>query len=97
MLELALEQLPESALDGEILARSDSAGGSHDFASGCRECRIRFSLSHAINNTVREQILDLPEDVGRRRSTRTMSHATGHGWPSSPALSTWTAGLRALG
>jgi hypothetical protein len=28
LLELALEQLPESALDGEILARSDSAGGA---------------------------------------------------------------------
>jgi hypothetical protein len=63
VLELALEQLPESALDGEILARSDSAGASHDFASGCRECRIRFSLGYAINNTVREQILALPKDA----------------------------------
>lgn len=63
VLELALEQLPESALDGEILARSDSAGASHPFASGCRECRIRFSLGYAINNTVREQILALPEDA----------------------------------
>jgi hypothetical protein len=63
VLELALEQLPESALDGEILARSDSAGASHLFASGCRECRIRFSLGYAINNTVREQILALGEDA----------------------------------
>ena len=63
VLELALEQLPESALDGEILARSDSAGASHAFASGCRECRIRFSLGYAINDTVREQILALPEDA----------------------------------
>jgi hypothetical protein len=63
VLELALEQLPESALDGEILARSDSAGASHAFASGCRECRIRFSLGYAINNPVREQILALPEDA----------------------------------
>jgi Transposase DDE domain group 1 len=63
VLELALEQLPESALDGEILARSDSAGASHAFASGCRECRIRFSLGYAISNTVREQILALGEDA----------------------------------
>jgi len=63
VLELALEQLPESALGGEILARSDSAGASHAFASGCRECRIRFSLGYAINNTVREQILALGEDA----------------------------------
>jgi len=63
VLELALEQLPESALDGEIIARPDSAGTSHAFAFGCRECRIRFSLGYAIHNTVREQILALPEDA----------------------------------
>jgi Transposase DDE domain group 1 len=32
LLDLALEQLPQSALDGDILARSDSAGASHDLA-----------------------------------------------------------------
>jgi hypothetical protein len=61
VLELALEQLPESALDGDILARSDSAGASHDFASGCRETRIRFSLGYPVNSTVREQILAAPQ------------------------------------
>jgi Transposase DDE domain group 1 len=61
VLELALEQLPQSALDGEILARSDAAGASHDFACGCRETRIVFSLGYAINSTVREQILALEE------------------------------------
>jgi hypothetical protein len=61
VLELALEQLPESALDGEILARSDSAGASHEFAGACRETRIQFSLGYAINSTVREQILALGE------------------------------------
>jgi hypothetical protein len=61
VLELALEQLPESALDGEILARSDSAGASHEFAGACRETRIRYSLGYPINATVREQILALDE------------------------------------
>ena len=56
-LELALEQLPGSALDGEILARSDSAGASHDFADACRETDIRFSLGYAIKQPVREAIL----------------------------------------
>jgi hypothetical protein len=50
-------------LDGEILARSDSAGSSHAFASGCRECRIRYSLGYAINSTVREQILALGKNA----------------------------------
>jgi hypothetical protein len=65
VLELALEQLPKSALDGEVLARSDSAGASHDFAAGCRETRICFSLGYAINQTVREQILALDASVWR--------------------------------
>jgi hypothetical protein len=64
-LELALEQLPQSELDGEILARSDSAGASHDFAFACRETRIRFSLGYAIKQPVREAILELPESAWR--------------------------------
>ena len=60
-LELALEQLPEDALDGEILARADSAGASHDFAWACRETRIRFSLGYAIKEPVRQAILSRPE------------------------------------
>ena len=63
VLELALEQLPESALDGDILARSDSAGASHDFASACRETRIRYSLGYPINSNLREQILALGESA----------------------------------
>jgi hypothetical protein len=63
-LEPALEQLPQSALDGEILARSDSAGSSHDFADACRETRLRFSLG-SIQQPVREAILALPEDAWR--------------------------------
>lgn len=60
-LELALEQLPQQVLDGEILARSDSAGASHAFAFACRETRIRFSLGYAIDARVREAILALPK------------------------------------
>jgi len=73
VLELALEQLPQSALDGEILARSDSAGASHDFAFACRETRIRFSLGYAMHAPVREAILALPE-----RAWRTAIDADGH-------------------
>jgi hypothetical protein len=65
VLELALEQLPKSALDGEILARSDSAGASHNFAFGCRECDICFSLGYAIGAPAREAILALPDAAWR--------------------------------
>ncbi len=61
VLDLALEQLPQSVLDGEILARSDSAGASHDLAFACRECRIRFSFGYALDERVRKAILALPE------------------------------------
>jgi hypothetical protein len=61
VLELALEQLPPAALDGAILARSDSAGASHAFAAACRETRIRFSLGYPIGEPVRQAILATAE------------------------------------
>ncbi len=99
VLELALEQLPESALDGDILARSDSAGASHDFASGCRETRIRFSLGYPINSTVREQILALAESAwksavnqdGAPREGAWVTELTGQ-----VNLSSWPAGTRLI-
>jgi hypothetical protein len=98
VLELALEQLPESALDGEILARSDSAGASHEFADACRETRIRFSLGYPINQTVREQILALGEAAwepavnqdGQSREGAWVTELTGlldlSSWPSGTRL-----------
>jgi hypothetical protein len=63
LLDLGLEQLPQSALDGEILARSDSAGASHDLADACRECDIRFSFGYPIGEPVRQTLLSLPESA----------------------------------
>jgi hypothetical protein len=65
LLDLALEQLPPSALDGEILARSDSAGASHDLADGCREAQIRFSFGYPLTEPIRETLLSLQESVWR--------------------------------
>jgi Transposase DDE domain group 1 len=53
LLDLALEQLPPNALEGEILARSDSAGASHDLAEACRETAIRFSFGYPLTEPVR--------------------------------------------
>jgi hypothetical protein len=76
LLDLALEQLPQSALDSEILARSDSAGASHDLAGACRETGIRFSFGYPLTDPVR-QALDRQQEVGvaagarpRRRRSR---------------------------
>src|SRR5271154_6614955 len=65
VLDLALEQLPGSALDGEILARSDSAGASHELADACRECDMRFSFGYPLTEPVRQAVLSLPESVWR--------------------------------
>ena len=70
VLDLALEQLPESALDGEILARSDSAGASHELADGCRECRIRFSFGYPVTDPV-------PTDPRATRNGVAGGHRTG--------------------
>lgn len=98
VLELALEQLPPSALDGELLARSDSAGASHKFAFGCRECRIHFSLGYGIDERVREAILALPESAwrpaidqnGEPREGAWTADLTGHvnldSWPGGTRL-----------
>jgi hypothetical protein len=98
VLELALEQLPQSALDGEILARSDSAGASHDLASGCRECSIHFSFGYAIDERVRRAILALAETAwasaagqdGEPREGAWVAELTGHvnlaSWPTGTRL-----------
>jgi Transposase DDE domain group 1 len=98
VLELALEQLPQSALDGEILARSDSAGASHDLASGCRECSIHFSFGYAIDERVRGAILALAETAwapaagqdGEPREGAWVAELTGHvnlaSWPTGTRL-----------
>jgi hypothetical protein len=97
--ELALEQLPASALEGEILARSDSAGASHDFADACRETDIRFSLGYAIGEPVREAILALDEAAwrpavnadGRERDGAWVAELTGQ-----VKIATWPAGTRLI-
>jgi hypothetical protein len=98
VLELALEQLPQSALEGEILARSDSAGASHDFAFACRETRISFSLGYAIGAPLREAILGLTERAwkpainadGKARDGAWVTELTDQvnleGWPEGTRL-----------
>jgi Transposase DDE domain group 1 len=98
LLDLALEQLPQSALDREILARSDSAGASHDLADACRECDIRFSFGYPLTEPVREALLALKQSRwrpaidadGQLREGAWVAELTGKvnldGWPSGTRL-----------
>jgi Transposase DDE domain group 1 len=65
LLDLALGQLPCAALDGEILARSDSAGASHDLADACRETGIHFSFGYPLTEPVRQALQALEESAWR--------------------------------
>ncbi len=98
VFEAALEQLPPQALEGSILARSDSAGASHALADACRETRVRFSFGYAIDERVRAAILALPEAAwrpaingdGQPRDGAWVAELTGHvsldAWPQGSRL-----------
>jgi hypothetical protein len=99
LFELALAQLPAAALEGPILARSDSAGASHAFADACRETRVRFSFGYAIDDRVRAAILALSETAwqpainagGEPREGAWVAELTGH-----VALDAWPHGSRLI-
>jgi hypothetical protein len=99
LLDLALGQLPQSALEGEILARSDSAGASHELADSCRECGIRFSFGYPLTEPVREALLSLSESAwapavdhdGEPRDGAWVTELTGN-----VNLPDWPAGTRLI-
>jgi hypothetical protein len=99
VLELALEQLGQSPLQEEILARSDSAGASHGFACACRETRISFSLGYPINSVVREQILTLGQDAWKPAVNQDGQPREG-AWVTELTdrlkLSSWPSGTRLI-
>jgi hypothetical protein len=98
VFEAALEQLPREALDGPILARSDSAGASHALADACRETGVRFSFGYPMDERVRAAILALGERAwrpainadGQPREGAWVAELTGRigldGWPPGSRL-----------
>lgn len=63
VLARALEQLPASDLDREILARADVGGATHAFTADCRDADIRFTVGYELTEAVREAILSLDESA----------------------------------
>lgn len=62
LLDEALAQIPAPYRESQpILARADSAGGSHDFVDALRKRGIRFTVGFRILETVKEAILGMPE------------------------------------
>jgi Transposase DDE domain group 1 len=61
--EHAINQIPREHIESiKILLRVDSAGASHDLLDWCRQARIGFSVGYELSETVRAQILRIPDE-----------------------------------
>lgn len=98
VLELALQQLPDSTHDRAILVRGDSALATHAFVAKVREHQLQFSIGLDLYGPVREAILNMKERAwvpaidaaGERREGAEVCELTGLD------LSAWPAGTRAI-
>ena len=63
VLQLALAQIPAADLEREMLVRTDVGGATHAFTAECRDARIGFSIGHPIDQQIRDQILEIPENA----------------------------------
>jgi len=98
-LELALQQLDEQALGGEILVRADGAGATHELTQFCRDGDMRFSFGFDLTEAVREQIASLPQTAweqavradGTQRERSQVTEIT-----ALVDLSTWPKGSRLI-
>ncbi len=63
VLDLALEQLDQRSLEGEILIRADGAGATHELCVYCREGNMRFSFGFDLSEPVLEAIVQVPESA----------------------------------
>jgi Transposase DDE domain group 1 len=98
VLDLALAQLDEQALAGEIVVRADGAGATHELCDYCREANLRFSFGFDLTEPVREAIIGLAESSwikairpdGKNRKHSWVAEITDHvmlsGWPEQLRL-----------
>jgi Transposase DDE domain group 1 len=99
VLQLALEQLPETDLDREILARADIGGRTRGFTQSCRDAGIRFSVGYEVSGALREAILAQPRSAwhqavdaeGKEREGAHLTELTG-----CVDLSAWPEGTRLI-
>lgn len=94
VVELALEQLPFSVLEGaDLLLRAVTAGLCHDLLEHLNDRGVRFSVGMDMTEDVREAVLQIAAGDWFPRSQRTLSSASGRSSESS--RSSFQAGPRA--
>ena len=63
VLDRALEQIPTEQIERiEILVRADRAGATHELADYCRDANMRFSFGYDLTDSVRQAVLETPDD-----------------------------------
>jgi hypothetical protein len=99
VLDVALKQLDQTALDGEILIRADGAGATHQLTVYCREAGIRFSVGFDVDERVRDAIAGLPETAWAK-AIRADGSEREHSWVAEISdrveLSGWPQGSRLI-
>lgn len=99
--DLALSQLPACALDGEIVARVDGAGATHEFTQWCRDANIRFSVGGALTQDVLTEALIIPDRAWQQALLQDGSEDPG-AWVAeltgrlSSKLASWPTGTRLI-
>ena len=99
VLDLALEQLDQQALEGEILVRVDGAGASHELTRYCRDARLGFSVGFDLDERVRDAIADLPKAAwvqAIRADGSQREHSQVAELSDRVDLSTWPEGARLI-
>jgi len=97
VLERALAQLPERALNRGTLVRCDSAGATHDFLGAVSARGLAFSVGFDLSERVREACLAVPEQAWRPALDSEGDPRDG-AWVAEldVDLSAWPAGARAI-
>ena len=99
VIDLALEQLDEQALAGEILVRADGAGATHELTQYCRDGGMRFSFGFDLDERVRDAIAALPETAwvkAIRVDATERKHSQLAEITDQVDLSTWPEGSRLI-
>jgi hypothetical protein len=79
VLDRALDQLPVTSDETEMLVRTDTAGATHDFVDGCRDRRVRFSIGLPIDQGIRE-VLCLAQEEDWQPAVETDGSARDGAW-----------------
>jgi Transposase DDE domain group 1 len=99
VLDLALGQFDQRALEGEILVRGDGAGATHELCVYCREGGMRFSFGFDLTEPVLAAIMQMPESSwvkAIRAEDRDREHSQVCEITDSVDLCAWPEGSRLI-